>query len=59
MLYVRERRVWVWIAPRDGATHATMALSTNRKTLDGDREFALLTEKLIGAAPAARHGGAT
>ncbi len=48
MLYVRERRVWVWIAPRDGRTHATMALSTNRKTMDGDREFGRLTEKLIG-----------
>jgi len=59
MLYIRERRVWVWVAPRDGATHATMALSTNRKTMDGDREFAQLTEKLIGAAPTPRHGGST
>ncbi len=58
MLYIRERRVWVWVAPRDGATHAMMALSTNRKTMDGDREFAHLTEKLIGAAPTPpRHGG--
>ena len=56
MLYIRERRVWVWIAPRDGATHATMALSTNRKTLDTDREFAQLTEKLMGVAPSPRHG---
>ncbi|MGH6627305.1 MAG: cytochrome c biogenesis protein ResB [Burkholderiaceae bacterium] len=48
MLYVRERRVWVWVTPRDGRTHATMALSTNRKTMDGDREFGRLTEKLIG-----------
>ena len=56
MLYIRERRIWVWLAPRDGATHATMALSTNRKTMDGDREFAQLTEKLIGVAPSPRHG---
>jgi hypothetical protein len=28
-----------------------MALSTNRKTMDGDHEFAHLTEKLIGAKP--------
>jgi cytochrome c biogenesis protein len=28
-----------------------MALSTNRKTLDGDREFAMLAGKLIGAEP--------
>ena len=39
MLYVRERRVWVWLAPQDDGSHATMALSTNRKTLDADREF--------------------
>ena len=51
MLYVRERRIWVWLAPQDGRTHATMALSTNRKTMDGDNEFAQLAQKLIGAAP--------
>ena len=49
MLYVRERRVWVWLAPKNGATQATMALSTNRKTMDGDREFGRLKDKLIGA----------
>jgi len=52
MLYVRERRIWVWVAPQGGRTHATMALSANRKTLDGDQEFAQLAHKLIGAAPA-------
>ncbi len=49
MLYVRERRLWVWLAPQDTGAHATMALSANRKTLDGDREFAQLRDKLIGA----------
>jgi cytochrome c biogenesis protein len=52
MLYVRERRVWVWLSPKnEGAgneTQAIMALSTNRKTMDGDHEFTHLTEKLIG-----------
>ena len=53
MLYVRERRIWVWLAPASaggsaGST-ATMALSTNRKTMDGDREFDELKAKLIGA----------
>ena len=51
MLYVRERRVWVWMAPAEGdasATQATMALSTNRKTMDGDREFQHLAMKLLG-----------
>ena len=57
MLYIRERRVWVWLAPGSDAsgnatgTLASMALSTNRKTMDGDHEFAHLTEKLIGAKP--------
>ena len=51
MLYVRERRVWVWVAPRGDQSHALMALSTNRKTMDGDREFVQLADKLIGARP--------
>ena len=50
MLYVRERRVWVWLAPRDGAAQATIALSSNRKTMDTDREFAVLKDKLLGLA---------
>ena len=49
MLYVRERRLWVWLAPQDAGAHATMALSANRKTMDGDREFTQLRDKLIGA----------
>jgi len=49
MLYVRERRLWVWLAPKDAGAHATMALSANRKTMDGDREFAQLRDKLLGA----------
>jgi cytochrome c biogenesis protein len=48
MLYVRERRLWVWLADREGASEATMALSSNRKTMDADREFALLKERLLG-----------
>ena len=46
MLYVRERRVWVWLS--DGK--AQMALSTNRKTMDGDKEFEQLKTKLLGSA---------
>jgi cytochrome c biogenesis protein len=51
MLYVRERRVWVWLAARGGVTGATMALSSNRKTMETDREFALLKDKLLGLKP--------
>jgi cytochrome c biogenesis protein len=57
MLYIRERRLWIWLEPfvvqenpaAPGA-QATMALSTNRKTMDGDREFEQLKVKLLGLA---------
>ena len=42
MLYVRERRLWVWLAPKDGGSQAAMALSSNRKTLDADYEFDMI-----------------
>lgn len=49
MLYVRERRVWVWLAPEPGGatTRASMAFSTNRKTLDSDQEFEHLKTRLL------------
>ncbi len=49
MLYVRERRVWVWLAPGANAqsARATMALSSNRKTMDVDKEFDMLKSRLI------------
>ena len=47
MLYVRERRLWVWLTPQGAGSHASMALSSNRKTLDADREFEQLREKLL------------
>jgi cytochrome c biogenesis protein len=49
MLYVRERRLWIWISPAtDGqGSQARMALSTNRKTLDADREFDQLRARLL------------
>ena len=71
MLYVRERRLWVWLAPvstpnpdgPDGhegsapagstsaASRASMALSTNRKTMDGDKEFEMLKTRLLQVQP--------
>jgi cytochrome c biogenesis protein len=55
MLYIRERRLWIWLTPvntentqEPASTHATMALSVNRKTMDGDREFEQLKSKLLG-----------
>ena len=52
MLYVRERRIWVWLSPNpDGTTHAQMALSSNRKTMDGDKDFDQLKQRLMQVAP--------
>jgi cytochrome c biogenesis protein len=50
MLFVRERRLWVWLAKDDagsGGTAATMAFSVNRKTIDSDREFEHLKDRLL------------
>ena len=47
MLYVRERRLWIWLAPEGAGARATMALSSNRKTMDADREFEQLRLKLL------------
>ncbi|MCT9118999.1 cytochrome c biogenesis protein ResB [Cupriavidus gilardii] len=70
MLYIRERRVWVWVkdaqpyaapdaAPSDGAqraagSHVLMAMSTQRRTLDFEKEFAALREDVQRAAAAAQ-----
>ena len=48
MLYVRDRRLWVWLASAGEGSGATMALSANRRTLDSDREFDHLKIKLLG-----------
>jgi cytochrome c biogenesis protein len=58
MLYVRDRRLWVWLAPDpDSAgdvtrTRITTALSSTRRTLDGDREFERLKSALLKETPA-------
>jgi cytochrome c biogenesis protein len=41
MFYVRERRLWFWIkSSEDGGTDVLMAMSTARRTLDFESEFA-------------------
>ncbi|MFZ9183598.1 MAG: cytochrome c biogenesis protein ResB, partial [Hylemonella sp.] len=47
MLYVRERRLWVWVTPQGTGAQAVMALSANRKTMDVDREFMALRDRLL------------
>jgi cytochrome c biogenesis protein len=52
MLYVRERRVWVWLAPQGAAgSQAHMALSSNRKTMEADDEFEMLKRQLLKVNP--------
>lgn len=48
MLYVRERRLWVWLSPSGRGSQARMALSCNRKLMDIDREFQQLRDRLLG-----------
>jgi len=51
MLYVRERRVWCWVAQAGEGSRMMLALSINRRTLDTDREFDALKTQLFGADP--------
>jgi len=51
MLYIRERRLWIWIAPAEGGgTKLTAAMSTTRRTLDADTEFELLKKAILPAS---------
>ncbi len=58
MLYIRERRLWIWIKPvADGqGSQALMAMSTQRRTLDFDKEFEQMKGRLSGAASPAATG---
>jgi cytochrome c biogenesis protein len=49
MLYVRERRLWVWLADGEspGTTRLQLAMSTPRRTLDIDAEFETLRQRLL------------
>jgi cytochrome c biogenesis protein len=56
MLYIRERRLWVWIAPADAqhgqGTKVVAAMSTTRRTLDIDAEFEQLKQSILKGTPA-------
>jgi cytochrome c biogenesis protein len=54
MFYVRERRLWFWIKDTDHGANVVMAMSSARKTLDFDREFAQTRHAVgtvLGAKP--------
>jgi cytochrome c biogenesis protein len=46
MLFVRERRVWVWVKPSGESADISMAYATNRKTMQSDQEFERLRTQL-------------
>ncbi|MDN4039810.1 cytochrome c biogenesis protein ResB [Massilia sp. YIM B02443] len=50
MFYIRERRVWIWVKDGAAGADALMAMSTQRKTLDFEREYDDLKTKLPQAA---------
>lgn len=48
MFYIRDRRLWIWLKPDgEGGTHALMAMSTQRKTLDFEKEYEILKAQLM------------
>jgi cytochrome c biogenesis protein len=47
MLYIRERRLWIWLQPAGDGTQITTALSATRHTLDGDAEFERLRQAIL------------
>ena len=54
MLYVRERRLWIWLQDDgQGGTRYTAAMSTTRQTMDADREFEQLSTALASLPRAA------
>jgi cytochrome c biogenesis protein len=51
MFYIRERRLWIWMKEdADGRARALMALSTQRRTLDFEKEFEALKVQLAQPA---------
>ena len=52
MLYVRERRLWVWLkSTPEGQSRIIMAMSSQRKTLDFEHEFTRLKTQLGQTSP--------
>jgi len=51
MLYIRERRLWIWLAASGAGTKITTAMSTTRRTLDADAEFEQLKRQVLKEAP--------
>ncbi|WP_206950890.1 cytochrome c biogenesis protein ResB [Trinickia acidisoli] len=55
MFYVRERRLWFWLKDSAAGTTVVMAMSTARKTLDFEKEFAMVRDAVGVTLGAAAH----
>ena len=51
MLYVRDRRLWLWLQDDGSGTLATLAMSARRRTAESEREFERLRAQLLPPAP--------
>lgn len=51
MLYVRDRRLWLWLEAQEGGTLATLAMSARRRTAESEAEFERLRAQLLPPAP--------
>ena len=59
MFYIRERRVWIWVKDKpvgdagdSAGSHVLMAMSTQRRTMDFEKEFVTLRDdvgRAVGA----------
>ncbi len=47
MLYIKERRLWIWLEPVNEGTRARMALSCTRNSPDTDAEFEHLKQVVL------------
>jgi cytochrome c biogenesis protein len=60
MFYIRERRIWVWVRPDGQGSRLLMAMTSQRRTLDFDREFEQLrNDAQAVAAPTSGRSGVT
>jgi len=59
MFYVRERRLWLWLKETATGVSVVMAMSTARKTLDFEKEFAQTRATVAATLGATAHDAAS
>jgi cytochrome c biogenesis protein len=50
MLYIQERRIWVWLSPKEEGATLKLAATTPRLTMDFQKEFSALSRVVSGLA---------